>query len=207
MKNTKKLVTFGLGLMIGSCILQFPVHAESYQDNVTMSIMAERERAKGVESLQKSKEEVFDTISYDMDINEPCRLSKEDFVDLLNNMKYDYNGVFARNAETIWELEQEYRVNALFVCGIAAYESLWCSSGPATATNNFTSQMTSSGLIYYETEEKCFRATFENLANNYLDEDGLYYNGKNIISVNTFYCPGRYDWSSNVALCMKMFFD
>jgi hypothetical protein len=204
MYYTRKLVTLAIIVMVVSCIPQLQSRAESYQDDGNTITIIRAERENGV----MNKEEVLEQISSSMEVNKPCGLTKEDFVDLLSNMKYDYNGVYARNAEVIWDLEQEYQVNGLFVCGLSAYESLWCSSEPATATNNYTSQMASSGkLIRYETEEDCFRATFENLANNYLDENGRYYSGKTISSINKRYCPVNSSWSGNVASCMKMFFN
>lgn len=171
----------------------------------------EKVKEKKVKKVAKTKtlEEVYAQLSSNMNVNAPCGLSKEDFINLLENMQYDYNGVFARNASYIWELEQKYKVvNALFVCGIAANESLWCSSDPAVKTNNYTSQMKKNGkLIPYESEKECFEKTFRNLANNYLVKGGKYHKGYTMNDVGKSYCKENPKWADEVCKCTQMLFD
>ena len=86
--------------------------------NITKREAEERE-------LQKPKyisiEEI--TISKDMDLTKRCGISKQDFVELMENMKVDYTGFFAENAETIYDLCEEYELNEIFFCGLIAAES------------------------------------------------------------------------------------
>jgi beta-N-acetylglucosaminidase len=67
-------------------------------------------------------------ISFDMDVSKPTGLSKEDFVTLVTNMKYDKTGILEKNAGVIWECCQKYNVNEIFVLGICGIESAWCSA-------------------------------------------------------------------------------
>ena len=71
-----------------------------------------------IEEDYSSLEEVIEQMDYSMDMGKPCGLSKEDFVKLMEELPYDYTGFYSRNAEFIWEMEQEYQVNAIFYCGI-----------------------------------------------------------------------------------------
>ncbi len=226
MKKTL-LVTLAIVAILGGSLSYQTVYAKGDQksNNVTdNNSTAEHEWEKGEKHLKKEmkklRKRVLNQISPYMEVDKPCGLPKEEFVKILKDIKYDYNGVFARNAELIWKLEQEYQVNGIFVSGVAAWESLWCSSDNSKATNNFTSQMTEPGsanascitnecgsLIFYESEEACFRSTFKNLRENYLEKEGKYYNGNTISAVNVRFCPGPNEWSNKVAECMKMIFE
>lgn len=147
------------------------------------------------EAKYLSKNKVFEQMNFDMEINKPCGLSKEDFVDLLQNMKYDYTGYFSRNAEFIWKMEQKYHVNGLFYCGIAGEESGW---GQHYVGNNYTG-MTG---MRFDTEEEGIEQTFSNLAENYIPKE-LY----TITQIGTKYNPVSSVWPNHVYSAMKMLFD
>lgn len=142
-----------------------------------------------------SKTSSFEKMNFDMEINKPCGLSKEDFVDLLQNMKYDYTGYFSRNAEFIWEMEQKYQINGLFYCGIAGEESGW---GRYYVGNNYTGQK---GMTF-DTEEEGIEQTISNLAENYIPE-GRY----TITQIGGKYNPGSTVWPGHVYSAMTMLFD
>lgn len=147
------------------------------------------------EAKYLSKNEVFKQMNFEMEINKPCGLSKKDFVDLLQNMKYDYTGYFSRNAEFIWEMEQKYQINGLFYCGIAGEESGW---GKHYIGNNYTGMVG----MRFDTEEEGIEQTFSNLAENYIPKE-LY----TITQIGTKYNPVSSVWPKHVYSAMKMLFD
>jgi hypothetical protein len=143
-------------------------------------------------------EEITEQISYSMNIDSPCGLSKEDFIDLLENLPYDYEGFYERNAELIWNLEQEYQVNALFVCSIVAYESGWGQYD--ACLNNYTGCNGPNGYMSFETESDGMEFTFSNLKNRYIDE-GL----TTMPSISPVYLGYESTtWADNVYSAMKM---
>ncbi len=146
-----------------------------------------------------SLEEVRNQMNYNMEINKPCGLSKEDFVELLDNLQYDYEGLYERNAEFIWEYEQEYQINGLFICSIIAIESGW---GQHDANqNNYTGTMGANGKYKsFDSEEEGIEYTFQNLKDNYID-CGL----TTIPSISPVYLGYHSDsWANNVYSAMKM---
>ena len=164
-----------------------------------------------------SLDEVRKKINKDMDLSKPSGLPKSEFVTLIQNMDYDYTGVFKRNAAYIWDLAHKYHFNEIFFMGIIANESKWGSSKRAIETNNYTSQSKlDKSLIHYASERECFKQTAENLSKNYLTKGGKYYHGKTLYKVNLEYCePGvkkekgkkkvyKYMWADDVYGCMKM---
>lgn len=138
------------------------------------------------------------TISLDMDVSKPCGLSKEDFVTLINKLKYDYKGYYKRNAELIWTLCQEYSMNEIFACGIIAQESGWAKVAGWGKNNYF-------GIAggRYATEEEGLTAFIRLVGNAYLNENGKYYKGKTMHDVGLTYCDGD-NWPKAVYGCMKL---
>lgn len=160
-----------------------------------------------------SKEDIV--LERGMSINQTTGVSKEEFREIIFNMEYDYTEFFKRNADLIYDTSQKYQINELFFCGIIALESGWGSSEKAIANNNYTSQMKQGKLIYFSSEAECIIATAESLRNNYLNEDGKYYNGTTINAVNERYCTPivivkeekevtlKYGWADRVYSCME----
>lgn len=176
-----------------------------------------------------SLKEVKHLTNKKMDLSKPSGLSKENFVELIKKMDYDYTKVFERNAEYVWELAHKYKFNEIFFMAIIANESLWGASELAIANNNYTSQMitekqaiTKDGkieivykqkMISYPSEKECFLETARNLGKNYLTKGGKYYRGTDIFSVNESYCepgkhedgsPYKYMWAKDTYTCMEM---
>lgn len=204
MRHLGKLALLLVLSMIFALLQTSVVHA-SNRCQQEQGIVKQSDYSKSGSNSSKSKdgdskieyitlEEMQDNVSREMEINKPCGLSKEDFVSLIEDMPYDYTGYFERNAEFIWEMEQETQVNALFYCGIAAQESGW---GKSSYYNNYTGMTNGSGYAKYDTEEDGIRATMENISNNYFP------NSNTISKVNTKYAADT-SWGTNVYSCMEM---
>lgn len=205
----------------------------SLDDTITSS--KENSKKATIKSVTPQKkylsiEEVKDLTNEKMDLSKPSGLSKKEFVKLISNMKYDYTGVFKRNAGFIWKLAHKYKFNEIFFMAIIANESLWGASELAMKNNNYTSQMeivekeqiTEDGekeiirvqkIIFYPTERECFKETARNLRKNYLTKGRRYYAGTDIYSINESYCePGvhkdgtlwKYMWAEDTYRCMEM---
>lgn len=147
------------------------------------------------EDMYASLEDI--NFSFDQPVNEKSRLSKNDFVKLLEKLPYDYEGFYERNAEFIWEMEQKYSINALVYCGIAAQESGWGQYGGYA--HNYTGMMQSSGeLITYQTDEEGIEATFKNLSENFVA-----YGADTLSSISPKYA-GNSEWASAVYSAIQM---
>ncbi len=145
-----------------------------------------------------SVEEVLEKMNFSMNLGESCGLSKEDFVKLMEELPYDYTGFYERNAEFIWEMEQEYNVNAIFICGIIAQESGWAQYD--ACLNNYTGTMGSNGYASFESEEEGIEYTFNNLQNGYISKDLT-----TVSSIAPTYVGySGSGWDSNVFSAMKM---
>ena len=143
------------------------------------------------------------TISRDMDLSKKCGISKEDFINLMANMKVDYSGFFAENAEAIYDICEEYEINEIFFCGLIAAESGWSIASNHRNTCNYISMMSGGKLIRYSTPAEGLEAAAKLLHNRYLTEGGSYYSGKTLSGVQKRFCPNSSTWVGLVYGCMK----
>lgn len=103
-------------------------------------------------------------------------------------------------SETFLECEKEYNVNAIFLMSIAAHESNWGNSRRAREDHNYTGYGVFSDSavgINADKGEDNIRHTAMKLRENYLNEDGKYYNGVRVCDVHKRYCATG-GWSKGV---------
>jgi len=142
-------------------------------------------------------------ISKNMDLTKRTGLSKEDFKQVMKNLKSDKSNFFYRNANTIYDLCEKYEINEIFFCGLIAAESGWNIAGNHRSTHNYISLMYNGKLIKYSSEEEGLEVAAQKLHQNYLTKGGRYYNGKTIVGVQKRFCPASSTWDDLVYGCMK----
>ena len=133
-------------------------------------------------------------ISKDMDLTVRTGISREDFKQLISNVKYDTSKFFYDNSDMIYDLCEEYQINEIFFCGLIVAESGWSIAPNHRRTHNYISLMTKNGLIQYNSVEEGLQAAAKALHNNYLTEGGRFYNGKTLYGVKTRFCPVSSTW-------------
>lgn len=177
----------------------------SYEREIKVTSRSEAQREKIVEEAPETKyisiEEI--KISKDMDLSIRCGISREDFIKLMENMKVDYSGFFAKNAGIIYDLCEKYEINEIFFCGLIAAESGWNIASSHRNAHNYISMMSSKGLIRYSSEEEGLEAATKLLHNKYLTPGGSCYSGKTLSAVQKRFCPNSSTWVGLVFGCMK----
>ncbi|MBP3596073.1 MAG: hypothetical protein J6J60_01545 [Clostridia bacterium] len=140
-------------------------------------------------TLELVKSKYINTISYDMDVTVLSGFSLEEFKTLMEGIALDdANDFYKVNAETIYNLCNQYQINEIFFCGIISAESWWGTAENCVAKNNFTGMMGNGELIRYETAYDNLEATAQNLHENYLSPGGSFNNGTTISGVSVCYC-------------------
>ena len=153
------------------------------------------------EPIYKTIDEV--TISRDMDLTVGTGLSKEGFKELIGTVKEDTSKFFYDNAETIYDLCEQYELNEIFFCGLISAESGWNIASNHRNTNNFISLMVNGKLLKYDSVEEGLEVAAKSLHNNYLTPGGKFYYGKTLSSVKTKFCPASSTWVDLVYGRMK----
>lgn len=142
-------------------------------------------------------------ISKDMDLSIRSGISKQDFIELLKNLKKDKSGFFYKNSETIYDLCEKYQINEIFFCGLIAGESGWSISSNHRAKCNYISMMHKGSLIKYDTPKQGLEAAAKLLHKSYLSEDGIYYSGKTLKDIQKMFCPDVSSWEDLIYSCME----
>lgn len=155
--------------------------------------------------------ELQDSLDMDMDLDEVSGLTLSDYNTIFAYNASDKNGIFADNAETFYNAEQEYEINGVFLAAIGIHESAWGTSTIATEKYNlfgykaYDSDPEGSAQTF-ESYEDAINTVAEALATNYLSEDGSYYNGTTIEDVNEKYATDE-NWAVKVYAYMEYLYD
>lgn len=181
--------------------------ADYYEREIDMTSRSQEERTTLVEQeeteevIYKSIDEI--TISKNMDLTVRCGISKEDFKELMKNLKTDTSGFFYENSDTIYDLCEKYELNEIFFCGLIAAESGWNITKSHRNKCNYISMMRNGTMIKYNSVEEGLEAAAKLLHNKYLTPGGSYYKGKTLASVQKIFCPNSSTWVGLVYGCMS----
>lgn len=167
--------------------------AEMLQDKIT----EKEELEKQYTDLENTKKTIdnFKKIQFNpQDLTKPSNLTVEEIKFILRGTKlYDL-------AQDFYDAEQKYGVNSFFIIGLCAEESGWGTSRRAVFDNNLTGfgvYSNDSEGINSGTKRENIMLTSKTLKNNYLTENGKFYNGTSIDAVSMRYCKSD-TWASKI---------
>ena len=83
-----------------------------------------------------TKQQLLNTLSFNMKLNKPSGLSLEQFKKVFANEKKDKSNIFKNNAQYFYYAEKQYNVNGIFIAAVAIHESGWGGSSIATNKKN-----------------------------------------------------------------------
>lgn len=105
--------------------------------------------------------------------------------------------------------EKSYGINAIGLASIAALESDWGTSRRAREDHNLTGfgvNTDEAEGINASSDQENIKRTAGWIAENYLDENGIYYKGKGLPGINKYY-SASYTWAWKVENCAQQMFD
>ena len=94
-------------------------------------------------------------------------------------------------------MEELYGVNAIYLMSLSAEESGWGRSQLAITHNNIGGIKSSNGWMYFSDWGECLDYKARLLKNQYLSENGGYFNGYSLWNVNIKYCE-QDTWADNI---------
>lgn len=169
-----------------------------------------------------SKQQLLNTLNFDMKLNKPSGLSLEQFKKIFENEERDKNSIFKNNAQYFYYAEKQYNVNGVFIAAVAIHESGWGGSSIASNKNNLF------GYGAYDRDPYNSAYEFSNysegidllarvFAKYYLNPkgtkiydgnlaDGSYYNGETLTGVNKKYATDK-KWANGVYYWMKYLYN
>lgn len=212
MKKIKRLKGHMLGLgviLITSILLGATTEAMSSERikpmvSENISLKTEVDLIKAV--TIKTNKYIYSGIQYnEFDLREVSNVTEDELNQILDGTNLKELVPYYKEAE------EKYGVNALFLIGITALESGWGTSDRAIYDNNYTGfgvYDDSSEGINSSTKRGNILGTAKCLSEQYLSENGDYYNGYSIKEVNIKYCLDKnknpdYNWSTEINKIVK----
>lgn len=164
----------------------------------------EQARQQEIERLARLEEErkanITRTYYTNSNVSQPSNLNSEELEVALEGTGLAGLGQYFITAE------ETYGVNGVFLTAIAALESGWGTSNYAQQRNNlFGYQANDSNpdnATYFSSKAEAIYLVGRKLSENYLNPNGIYYNGATPSGVNVKYCSSE-DWSTKVVSIMN----
>jgi len=101
----------------------------------------------------------------------------------------------------LYECQNEYNVNVHFVIALIRNESANGESSLTKSNNNIIGAKVGGNYMKFETLDDCVDYLHRLLSEKYLNEDGVYFNGYTLSSVNKKYC-GDQIWYDTISTIM-----
>lgn len=171
---------------------------------------------------QYTKQQLLNTLSFDMKLNKPSGLSLEQFKKIFENEEKDTKKIFKNNAQYFYYAEKQYNVNGVFIAAVAIHESGWGGSAIASDKNNlfgygaFDRDPYNSAYEFSEYSEgidllaRVFAKYYLNPAGTEIYDgniaDGAHYNGPTLSGVNVKYATDK-NWANGVYYWMKYLYN
>ena len=174
-----------------------------------------------IEPEKKQENNSNTQITENIKLNEPSGFTAEQFKKALTDEK-DVNKIFQNNSEYFYYIEEQYKINGIFVAAIGIHESSWGTSRLAKNKYNLF------GYGAYDSNPYNGAYSFSNysesidliarvLVKYYINPKGTkiydgqaasgkYYNGNTISGVNKKYATDK-NWGTSVYKWMKYLFD
>lgn len=175
-----------------------------------------------VQENEKSKADLMQNLSFDMDLNTPSDLSLAQFKKILENDSNDKNNVFTNNAEYFYYAEKQYKINGVFLAAIAVHESGWGTSTIAKNKNNLfgygaVDSNPYGGAYLFSSYNEGIDLVARVLTKYYLNPEGTeiydgniangkFYSGSNLSAVNRRYASDK-NWANSVYKWMKYLYN
>ena len=175
-----------------------------------------------VQENEKSKADLMQNLSFDMDLNTPSDLSLAKFKKILENDSNDKNNVFTNNAEYFYYAEKQYKINGVFLAAVAVHESGWGTSTIAKNKNNLfgygaVDSNPYGGAYSFSSYNEGIDLVARVLTKYYLNPEGTeiydgnvangkFYSGSNLSAVNRRYASDK-NWANSVYKWMKYLYN
>ena len=162
------------------------------------------------------------SLKFDMSLNKPSGLKKEDFLKILSGNSQDVNKIFEENAGLFYELEQKYNVNGVLLAAIGIHESGWGTSQISNDKKNLFGygaydSSPYSSAFNFDSYGEGIEVLAKVLSKYYLNEAGTeiydnekataaFYNGPTLSGINVRYASDP-DWAQKVFNKMEMLYN
>lgn len=213
-----------IGAPVGAMMEHLPLNPYECQ-RMTVAEMNEQMEQYQLEQeeiarLEREKEEAEQRAREEAERARQAEIARQQEMTRRNNIHFNVNDVSSVSGVTQAEFErvlaktgmndvawvfsfceEQFGVNGIILAGLVALESGWGTSSRSIHHNNMTGIgiNTDAHIVKFETRADSILATARLLANDYLNPEGRYYNGKSLEAINIKYCANS-DWHTKITV-------
>ncbi len=187
----------------------------------TKSIEQETKQEIKKENEKQTQKPTHTNINIDMALNQPSGLTLEQFKKILTDDKDTYK-IFEENATYFYYIEQQYKINGVFVAAVGIHESAWGTSKIARQKNNLFGygaydSNPYNGAYHFSSYSESIDLLARVFVKYYINPKGTniyggekamgtYYNGPTLNGINKRYATDK-NWANGVFKTMKYLYN
>ena len=191
-------IIFGVVFLFG-IIFVIPNEIKSSSDNekYNFNYIVKKNNMLNEENLAVNSS---DEISFNMDLRKRSKYTAKDYNVMLKGTNLEGLGTSFKKCDDIG-------VNSLFMIALACHESNYGKSFLSINKNNLFGfkaydREPYNSAKYFSSKEECIEYVANYIYNNYLSENGIYFNGYTISSINIKYATDK-TWANKIYDIMK----
>lgn len=191
-------IIFGVVFLFGMIfVIPNEIKNSSNVEKYKFNYIVKKENGQNDKVIQVNNGE---KISFDMDLRTKSKYTANDYNVMLNGTGLQGLGEEFKKCD-------ERGVNSLFVVALACHESAYGKSTLSQNKNNlfgFRAYDNNPYISakYFSSKEECIEYVSNYIYHNYLNEDGIYFNGYTIADINVKYATDN-TWANKIYNIMK----
>lgn len=203
--NTKKVIITNIALLAFCYIIPKPqINLQVSQQNETKEVQVMTEAAEVTNRSKVDRQQTIKNyiVNNETDLRTKSNVSIEEYQKMLENT------ALYEIAESLYNAEQKFGVNGLYLMGLACLESSYGNSNFAKNKNNiFGWNAVDSNprkASYFTNKSECVMFVAEKINNNYLNENGCYFEGYTANDIDKHYCTDKQHANKIIKIIEKL---
>ena len=193
--NTKKIIITNIALLTFCCIIPKPqievAMKEEQAEIQTVAVTEVPEETQITNRSEVDRQKIIKNyiVNNETDLRTKSNISIEEYQKMLENT------ALYETAESLYNAEQKFGINGLYLMGLACLESSYGNSNFAKNRNNIFGwnavDSNPGKASYFTSKNECVMFVAEKLSYNYLNENGCYFEGYTAKDIDKHYCTDR----------------
>lgn len=205
--NTKKVIITNIVLLTFCCIIpksQIEVAIQEEQAGIQMAVVTETQEETQITNRSVANREIVKNyiVNNETDLRTKSNVSIEEYQKMLENT------ALYEIAESLYNAEQKFGVNGLYLMGLACLESSYGNSNFAKNRNNIFGwnavDSNPGKASYFTSKTECVMFVAEKLSYNYLSENGCYFEGYTAKDIDKHYCTDKQHANKIIKIIEKL---
>lgn len=203
--NTKKVIITNIALLTFCYIIPKPqINLQVSQQNEIKEVQIMTELAEVTNRSEVDRQQIIKNyiVNNETDLRTKSNMSIEEYQKMLGNT------ALYEIAESLYNAEQKFGVNGLYLMGLACLESSYGNSNFAKNRNNIFGwnavDSNPGRASYFTSKTECVMFVAEKLSNNYLSEDGCYFEGYTAKDIDKHYCTDKQHANKIIKIIEKL---